>query len=287
MNSSALATYDARITIGAGNVGAPLDWGNSTTTNSLSFLPRKNWDEAQIFTKVGPSLGVFSWAAGGGATNINTYAAGYDRLINTVSAASVAANLLDLKRVSGDLRLTGWKCRDTTKATVHVMSMANGGWTSPDFANNPIWPPGNVWSPVNHIEDAKADLGIIMLTASDMLTGVSPRLMRQYNEETIIPAIRKTGDVAVVWSPEINPFPSDGVPRWKQVAMKRVARDMAEQNSCLWIDLEETDFATADADGLMANSNSTVVGPSFTDPVHWSAAGSGKWASDITRAVMQ
>jgi hypothetical protein len=204
----ALATYqpfDPRWTYGAG-------WGptalqgtlgktqffNNTTVNALSVAPVGNVDTFRVLYSIAASQGTFSWDVdGGAATNIgpNNGATALG-MSGALAAGSLGAHTLNIKRVSGNVTIHGFRAYDSTTPQIEIMQCGCSGAVVADYAAQVL-----AYDGLLALQNVlKPDLVIFSMGINDWVAGTDLATFKA-NVTLLLQACQVNGDVLLVTPP--------------------------------------------------------------------------------------
>jgi lysophospholipase L1-like esterase len=162
------ATYNPTLTSGSGwgwtspsnGIGGAM-WTNTTTTNSLDWLPTVEVDTFEIYTLQSSGYGTVSYQINSGAaTQISEN--GTDDLIKTVATDTKGSNTLKIARVSGNAYFHGAIAYDSATPAVDVLNFGVGSATSTTLNGS-----SKPWSANNAMADYAPDVVIYSAGIND------------------------------------------------------------------------------------------------------------------------
>lgn len=246
---SSFSTFDPTFTTAAGwsystieTLGGAL-WGNSSTTNTLQWLPTVNVDTFEIYTPQNSGYGTSSWAINaGGATNI--VQAGTSALIKTTAIDTLGSNTLNIARVSGQCYLSGVIAYDSTTPAVDIVNMGRGALTSTILNDST-----NPWSPVPAMSVYAPDLIVLTPGINDYTTSIYNIPIGTYktNLNSILSAWTAVADVVIVIP---TPSAESRAPVSQQKQYNQITRDAAYKFDLPVIDMVEAWAAYTSSDDL-------------------------------------
>ncbi|MFB2553330.1 SGNH/GDSL hydrolase family protein [Ensifer soli] len=197
---SAYEAFNASIDLGAGwSIGADMSIGGgmfevSSGTDPLVFTPGEVWDRARVTVSLGAAASL-SLDIGGTATTL-TPATGSIQTIS-YSAPSRGANPLNIRRVSGTVRINGVSVYDSVSPPMRMLNVARSGWRASDWISQAaFYSPGNG---VLHLA-ATASTFVIQLGLNEFNQDIAPSVF-QANLATLVGLCRTNGaDVVLVVS---------------------------------------------------------------------------------------
>jgi lysophospholipase L1-like esterase len=190
-----MLSYDARIAAGVGwSAGlTPVTaggghWFNQSDLTALSFTPSVPVDRFTVYYFTEPTFGDFTIDVNGGATT--PLSQNNAKALASVSLTpALGTNTINIRRVSGYVRIAGVVAWNSASAAVDVINL---GWSGSTAANwNSTTDP---WSPLNAVQTLAPDLTIIKLGINDWQTGATLANYRA-GLTALIARARLTGDV--------------------------------------------------------------------------------------------
>lgn len=230
---SGYATYDPRMSVGAGwnatgpaSVGGEM-WQNGTTTNALSFTPNIAWDTVVVVFKCAASASAQIGVSG----DLDAVSLGAGIQIETFTADQVDFSALEIRRVSGNVRVIGAYCYDSSQSGLSVINGGRSGWASGDYA-----------AVVTDAASIAPDVCCIALGLNDLAQSVTP-IAFMANMRTLIEAMQAAGsDIVLMVS-----MTPDGVPAYPWAQYVRVMYDLARYYSLPVVDISARFGAYSDA----------------------------------------
>jgi lysophospholipase L1-like esterase len=241
---------DARVS----KIGSPTDNSGATTVggdltqvtssaNGVAFLPTANVDTFKIWYTTVSGGGSFTIDINGSGTqtiNTNT-SSGYT---STTITASLGANTLNWRGVSGNVFLAGVEAFDSSKKQITVL---NGGWPGATIANinstSFAWSSGSVLA----AGTLAPDVTVINVGINDWNGGTSLSTF-QSSMQTLITRVQTTGD-AVLMTP--NPSSTSGfASAATQQSFINVLYGLAQSNNIPLVDQFSRVVSYANASGL-------------------------------------
>jgi lysophospholipase L1-like esterase len=254
--STSLATYDPRITIGTGWVSGTggLTFGAYALTGSgsgvVSFSPTQTFDTIEVYWAGYPGHGTFSIGVDGGAglASVSTDVAA--SVVKTVVTCSRGTHTVDVARTGGGVvSLIGMRVYDST---VKEISIIQGGWSGAASAswNDAAQP----FSPKPVLQYIAPDLTIIALCGNDWHGSVAQATFSA-NIQALITAAQVSGDVILMTDTNTNPATT------KSYALQQPYLDtlcsLAASNGVPFVDIAYRwkSFEAANAAGWMSDQN--------------------------------
>lgn len=193
--AATMLSYDARIVAGAGwSAGlTPVTaggghWVNNSDLTTLSFTPTIPVDRFAVYYFTEPTFGEFTIDVNGGSTTPLSQNS-TKSLANVTLTAVLGTNTVNIRRVSGTVRIAGVIAWNSAAAAVDVINLGWSGSTAVSW-NSTIDP----WSPLNAIQTLAPDLTIIKLGINDWTNSVTLANFRA-GLNALIARARLTGDV--------------------------------------------------------------------------------------------
>jgi hypothetical protein len=198
---AAFFSVDTRFTAGSGWVVAQIDnpwsrgiFGNSTTTNNLSFTPVGSVDTFRIWyiTNSG-SARSFNWSIdAGGTTNVDCNVASSLAYVD-VPAGAAGTHTLNIARVAGPLYICAIQAWNSATKCVEVLSMGRSGGRALNATSSNAKPE----DALNALPLYAPDLTVINLTINEWLNSGTTDAWK-INMQQIIDVAKTTGDVVLM-----------------------------------------------------------------------------------------
>jgi lysophospholipase L1-like esterase len=194
-------SVDTRFSAGAGWVVAQIDnpwsrgiFGNSTTTNNLSFTPVGSVDTFRIWyiTNSG-SARSFNWSIDAGATtNVDCNVASSLVYVD-VPAGSAGTHTLNIARVAGPIYICAIQAYNSLIKCVEVLNMGRSGGRASNATSSNAKPE----DALNALPLFAPDLTVINLTINEWLNAGTVDAWKIHMQQ-IIDVAKTTGDVILM-----------------------------------------------------------------------------------------
>jgi hypothetical protein len=239
--------YDPRISFGSGwgingvtSLGGQA-FANSSTTNALTIEPGRSWDRVELYVALG-SAATFTLDVGGGVSSFTPATGSIQRIVYD---ATPGENVLNIKRVSGDVQIIGGFFHDSADPSLCVLNMGRSGWRASDWTATT-----NFYSPLSAV---LAVLGsetlatvVLELGLNEWNQNINPATYKA-NMATMIVALMAKADVVLQIS-----LPPSGAKTYAWGAYVQAVYELAATYNLSVHDMTSRliDFTTASADGF-------------------------------------
>lgn len=235
---------------------------NLNGTGAYSLTPTNAFDTIDVYYVQASGNGTFTVDIGGAAlATINSGSPATSAVIkvSVSTGAGAATGTINVKRVSGTVRLLGIIPRSTTTRRVQILNLGWEGAQTGDWASDAgsaTYSSGlssSFYNPANALGTLGPDLTEIKLGAND-LSHSTPIAASRANLQTIITAAKLGGGSCML----IAPTPQDPVtrdPLGNTLAYNAMVKALALANGCGFIDLYSryVSYASMNALGYLAD----------------------------------
>lgn len=251
-SAGGLASYDNRLTMGAGWTGNTMSiagtmFSNTADTSAMTFTPERQVNAFDLLYPTDPQFGTVGISIDGGAPQsvslqqrYGTWAWNGTVWAQTVGAAAAAATFgratflcptgthtISIARASGNVKISGVRGYRTELRQVHIANWGRPGETAGGWAaGNSYW---NLRSANGFQVILKPDLTLIDLGINDVNTSVPADSYAANLQNVVTGALLSTRDVALV-----VPVPSwdaGNLAMSKQLAMRARLEEVAAANT--------------------------------------------------------
>lgn len=268
-STNTLATFDTRITFGAGWVASTTDnplgsfaFKNSTdTTGLLQFTPMEPFNIVDVYVKKVPGSGTLTVSIDGGVTPLTTSGSGAEELAFVrVSGIAVGTHTVSLRATAlgtDGVEVYAIRTYNTTQRAIDVFQWAHSGGTAQNFLQT-----GKPWSAYNAINRYAPDLALFVV-ASNVWTGNQPLATFKAQMQSLISRLKETSDVGLIAG---IPTLANDVPLAVQQQYVDATQELAVLNGLPFIDNWRRfgSWEQANANGLMFDGGH-LNGPGYSD----------------------